>query len=207
MDETESGEVREADGAQNAPEDNGQATDQDIDALLREFEEEDKPPAKPADAKTTDIDPERFTRVEKQMEEYEERERNRAINESLSSAAQSVLSENEALADVFDQDQIEDIIAGRCAKDARWVTAFNNQKSNPEAWGNLMRSLAKDLGKRIEGKVDRSSERHAAESSSRGITNHKPDMPEKNWATASKEEFEAEKRRLFGTAHRSDGLL
>lgn len=174
-----------------------QATDQDIDALLKTFETggEDEPKPEPTqDATPPTIDPEDLAVIQ----EIKQEKADTAIKAAIDNSVETIVGLSETITDVYDDEVVAALLEKRCTSDDRWMNAFNNQLNNPEAWKALCGTFAKELEGKAAAKLDTTEETRGAETAARGVTHRAPQKEKVDVAKMPQHEFDEAYAERFG---------
>ena len=112
----------------------------DLDSLLREYEEKTEPKVEPQ------ANPDKIAKVLSYIEEQEARQAEQALNDAITNSVKTVKSGLDLGFEMPDK-YIEGILHSIAAKDKRFLNAFQQRDSNPSGWEKALKAVSKDMQK------------------------------------------------------------
>lgn len=197
-DQTTQAVVDETNGAaQPAPEATSARADDDLDTLLKEFDESKPEPSTPAKPEprvaandTQDASAEVLAaRDEIRMDRFQR---------DMTSTIKDV--RGDLPADLYDDDFISSWIDTQAKKDSRLANAWVNRNANPQKFAQVKAALGRDFAKRYGKLPDKqvTEDREAVTAAVRGASTKVPEGKAPDYAKMTPAEFQAEKDRMFG---------
>lgn len=171
----------------------------DLDKLLAQYDDENKPKATPEPAKpeqktgTADNDlvlrEVRALREERQQENYR-----RDMDKTIKDVRGNLDPE------FFDDTFVEAWMDSQARNDPRLATAWANRSANPKQFAKVVETLGRAFTKRYGKLPDKQAteDREAVTAAVRGASTKAPVGQPPDYAKMSPAEFQAEKDRLFG---------
>lgn len=171
-------------------------TDDDLDALLKEFDTETKSPepAKPATAAPAAIDPAVANETVLSEAKFIRQERfQKDMDETIKKVRGDLPEE------LFDGPLVQAWIDSQATKDPRLAQAWANRNADPKKFGQVVTELGKRFSK--YGKLpdkQATEDREAVTAAVRGASTRAPEGKAPNYAGMTNADFAAEKDRAFG---------
>ncbi len=154
---------------EDEPAGNTTDSEQDIDALLAEFDEKVEP-APVAEPKTET--PNDDTRI---LTDYARTAMARDFESAVMETVKSMKGRDENLTHL-DDDVLRDLLEVRASRDKRIADAWNSRDQKKGAWEAIEKSLAKEFGAKLGARPDPqlTNDREAARASTRGMSTTEP---------------------------------
>lgn len=191
--------VDETNGAaQPAPEGTNARDGDELDNILKEFEERPAAsttaqPEKPAASPQNEVQ-NASAEVLAARDEIRSERFNRDMNVTIGKVRGDLPS------DLYDDDIVRSWINAQADKDPRLAQAWANRDKNPQKFEQVVNALGRDFAKRYGKVPDKGAteDREAVTAAVRGASTSAPPAKAPNYATMTPGEFQAEKDRMFG---------
>ncbi|KKN23984.1 hypothetical protein LCGC14_0899460 [marine sediment metagenome] len=150
------------------------AQEKSLDELLAEGEETFKEKSKPEDEPEKEDEKKDDTGLERRIETLEKDRIKERVDKGVAEAVKTIRESNEALENVSDL-LVEGYLYKK-AEDPRFMLAFNNRGTDPNAWNGILKAAGKEFSALVAEipNPELSASRQAAQAASRGVSTESP---------------------------------
>lgn len=162
---------QKADEPQSADTEAQEDTD-DIDALLKSYEQQDQKPEKSEKKTNGDDVSERLKILQERLDELEQSSRMGEQRKDLAEAVKTIKASHPALGKLRNQ-TVENMLVGQGLRDQRLEEAFKKRYVDPKGWAKVLKAVAKDFAADFD--KDEDEDVDAVLAASRGISTRRTD--------------------------------
>ncbi len=120
-----------------------------VDDLLKQFEAETEPDEQPKPAKAPDIGVDDIKRAVTWADEERERTAASRATAAIAEAVKTVKGDLD-----IDDEFVEGVLHVRASKDKRFLRAFQDRSSKPEAWSKVLDAVGREVAAKAEKSPD-----------------------------------------------------
>ena len=179
---------------------NARNDDGDLDALLKVFETETKPPVKPTpEQQTNEPDLKALAGEVQQMRGFVNEAHNLQFKRDMDDTVKTIRGELDP--EIFDGPLIQGWLDAQAQQDQRLAKAWVDRHANPKQFEQVKTALAKNFAKKFSKLPDAAAteDRAAVTAALRGASTRAPEGKAPEYGKLSNADFEKEKAKLFGT--------